>query len=62
MNILNFLFKDKECDEPSFEEHCENCGELLEDCECDDKWWSSNDISQAYGINEMIFFDEMDED
>ena len=63
MGFFKSLFKIANNDRSSsYDEYCENCGELLEDCECDDKWWSSSDISQAYYINEMMFFDEMDDD
>ena len=40
----------------------ENCGELLEDCECDDQWLSKEDISQPFSLEELILLDEIDED
>ena len=47
MGLFDFLFKKKEDSfDSGFEEYCENCGELLEDCECDDKLFSKQDISQ----------------
>ena len=36
---------EEEADLP-YEEYCENCGELLEDCECDEQDFSKEDISQ----------------
>lgn len=47
MGLFDFLFKKKEDSfDSGFEEYCENCGELLEDCECNDKLFSKQDISQ----------------
>ena len=47
MGLFDFLFKKNEDSfDSGFEEYCENCGELLEDCECDDKLFSKQDISQ----------------
>lgn len=45
----------------SWEEHCESCGELLEDCECDWKRQSREDISNSWlpkDENEMDLWDE----
>lgn len=41
----DFFNKKKDDGFDDFEECCENCGELLEDCECDDKKTSMEDIS-----------------
>ena len=43
-----FIFKKKNHnnDLSQFDEYCENCGELLEDCECDEQNFSKEDISQ----------------
>lgn len=63
MGLFDFLFDNKKKKETSsFDEYCENCGELLEDCECDDSWISKQDISQDFGIDELILLDEIDED
>lgn len=63
MGFFDFLFKKKDAKESdSYDEHCENCGELLEDCECEDQHISKEDISQPFSLDELIFFDEMDED
>lgn len=63
MGLFDFLFDNKKKKETSsFDEYCENCGELLEDCECDDSWLSKQDISQDFGIDELILLDEIDED
>lgn len=68
MGLFDFLFKrNKKCGNMSnFDEYCENCGELLEDCECDDKWLSKQDISQDMDdldFDEMMdYWDELDED
>ena len=62
MGLFSFLFKNKKETTSAYDEYCENCGELLEDCECDDRWLSKQDTSQPYSIDEMIFYDEMDED
>ena len=60
MGFLDFIFGNKNAkkkeDLSSFDEYCENCGELLEDCECDDKWLSKQDISQDM---DDLEFDEM---
>lgn len=49
-----------------WETHCESCGELLEDCECDWKKQSKQDISQDMDdleFDEMNdIWDEMDDD
>ena len=51
----------------SWETHCESCGELLEDCECDWKHQSKQDISQD-DMDDLEFdemndiWDEMDEE
>ena len=37
--------KKKKQDFNDWETHCESCGELLEDCECDWKGQSKQDIS-----------------
>lgn len=60
MGLLDFLLKKtKKKDHLSdFDEYCENCGELLEDCECDDKWLSKQDISQEM---DDLEFDEMND-
>ncbi len=39
-------------DDFDWETHCENCGELLEDCVCDDKELSLADISLIDMIDE----------
>ena len=63
MGLFDFLFnKKKKEDSLKFDEYCENCGELLEDCECEDKWISKQDISQDFDIDELILLDEIDED
>ena len=63
MGLFDFLFDNKKKKETSsFDEYCENCGELLEDCECDDSWISKQDISQGFDIDELILLDEIDED
>lgn len=41
-----------------WETHCESCGELLEDCECDWKGQSKQDISQDM---DDLEFDEMND-
>ena len=49
-----------------WETHCESCGELLEDCECDWRGQSKQDISQDMDdleFDEMLdYWDELDED
>ena len=66
MALFDFLLKRKKKSENSFDEYCENCGELLEDCECDDRWISKQDISQEMDdleFDEMMdVWDEMDEE
>jgi len=63
MGLFDFLFYNKKKKETSsYDEYCENCGELLEDCECDDSWISKQDISQDFDIDELILLDEIDED
>ena len=58
MGLFDFLFKKKEDSfDSGFEEYCENCGELLEDCECDDKLFSKQDISQE----ELFILDDEEE-
>jgi len=53
-------------DNEYWETHCEFCGELLEDCECDNKHQSKQDISQD-DMDDLEFdemndiWDEMDE-
>ena len=42
----------------NWETHCESCGELLEDCECDWKRQSKQDISQDM---DDLEFDEMND-
>lgn len=58
--FLDFLFKKNNSKNKSFnfDEYCENCGELLEDCECDDKWISKQDISQE--IDDLEFDEIID--
>lgn len=60
MGFLDFIFKKKNNnnDLSQFDEYCENCGELLEDCECDDNWLSKQDISQEI---DDLEFDEMND-
>lgn len=44
-----------------WEEHCESCGELLEDCECDWQKHSREDISNNWlpkDENKMDLWDE----
>ena len=55
MGLFDFLFKSH--NDTEYESCCENCGELLEDCECDDMFTSKQDISQ-----EELFFLEDDEE
>ena len=47
-----------------FDECCENCGELLEDCECDHKGHSKREISQEIdcldGMDDLEFDEMMD--
>jgi len=63
MGLFDFLFNKQEKDDSSnFDEYCENCGELLEYCECEDKLISKQDISQDFDIDELILLDEIDED
>ena len=61
MGLFGNLFgkrKDNcEDDDLTYEEYCENCGELLEDCECDEQDFSKEDISQEeydYEFEEMV--------
>lgn len=78
MGILDFLLalsrskkninkKNKEQSCFDWETHCESCGELLEDCECDWHKQSKQDISQD-DMDDLEFdemndiWDEMDED
>ena len=77
MGILDFLLalsgskkntkKNKEQSGFDWETHCESCGELLEDCECDWQKQSKQDISQD-DMDDLEFdemndiWDEMDED
>ena len=55
-------------DDCDWETHCENCGELLEDCECDDQELSFEDIAIMDMIDEddeqddMFFQEEEDDD
>ena len=68
MGILEFLLalsgskkntnKNKEQSGFDWETHCESCGELLEDCECDDKELSMEDIALMDMLDEE---DEMEE-
>ena len=51
--------KKQKKDDFDWETHCENCGELLEDCECDDKELSMEDIALMDMLDEE---DEMEED
>ena len=51
--------KKQKKDDFDWETHCENCGELLEDCECDDKELSMEDIALMDILDEE---DEMEED
>lgn len=59
--------KKKKQDFNDWETHCESCGELLEDCECDWKGQSKQDISQD-DMDDLEFdemndiWDEMDEE
>lgn len=54
--------KNKQKQDSSYwETHCENCGELLEDCECDDKELSLEDISLMDMIDEDDELDEAEE-
>lgn len=62
MGLFDFLFNKKNPNSSSYDEYCENCGELLEDCECDDQWLSKEDISQPFSLEELILLDEIDED
>lgn len=57
MKMVKHKTKDKS-DKESFdwETHCESCGELLEDCECDWRGQSKQDISQDM---DDLEFDEM---
>jgi len=57
MGLFDFLFSNKN-KSSEFDEYCENCGELLEDCECDDQWLSKQDISQEIEFYEMMEDDE----
>jgi hypothetical protein len=67
MGIFNFFSelaknasKDKSKNN-NWEEHCESCGELLEDCECDWQKHSREDISHNWlpkDENEMDLWDE----
>ena len=57
MGLFDFLFSNKD-NSSEFDEYCENCGELLEDCECDDQWLSKQDISQEIEFYEMMEDDE----
>lgn len=55
MGLFDFLFKKREESfDSGYEEYCENCGELLEDCECEDSFVSKQDISQE----ELVFLDD----
>ena len=70
MALFDRFLKDKKVVEveieSEFDEYCENCGELLEDCECDDRWISKQDASQE--MDDLEFdemndvWDEMDEE
>lgn len=67
MKMVKHKTKDKsnkECFD--WETHCESCGELLEDCECDWRGQSKQDISQDMDdleFDEMLdYWDELDED
>ena len=64
MGLFDFLNNKNNHNTNSFDEYCENCGELLEDCECDDAWLSKQDISQDYDDIEYLelvdVFDEED--
>ena len=62
MGLFDFLFNKENSDMSSYDEHCENCGELLEDCECDDQWISKQDTSQEFPFEELILIDEEFED
>ena len=60
MGLFDFLFDNKKKKETSsFDEYCENCGELLEDCECDNRELSMEDIALMDMLDED---DEMEED
>lgn len=65
MGLLDFLFgfnqpkKNNPKDNFDWETHCESCGELLEDCECDWKGLSKRDISQD--DMDDLEFDEMND-
>lgn len=69
MGILDFLFalsqpnknekKNKKHNDFDWETHCELCGELLEDCECDRQKQRKQDISQD--DMDDLEFDEMND-
>lgn len=58
-NKTNINKNKNQPDETDWETHCESCGELLEDCECDWREQSRQDIGQ----DEMddLEFDEMND-
>lgn len=65
MGLLSFLFglsDNKNANKKrgffNWETHCESCGELLEDCECDWREQSCLDISQDM---DDLEFDEMND-
>lgn len=68
MGFFDFLFgtqnkkkqPTKQQDDFDWETHCESCGELLEDCECDWKQQSRQDISQDDEMDDLDF-DEMND-
>lgn len=68
MALFDWFMKDKKVVEveieSDFDEYCENCGELLEDCECDDKMHSKREVSQEIdyldGMDDLEFDEMMD--
>ena len=63
MILIDMMEKDKKKKtkkkEFDWETHCESCGELLEDCECDWRGQSKQDISQD--DMDDLEFDEMND-
>lgn len=68
MGLFSFLYEltkpskkkiNNNDDELNWETHCESCGELLEDCECDWQEQSKQDINQEY--LDDLDFDEMND-
>lgn len=54
--------KKQKKEELDWETHCENCGELLEDCVCDDKELSLEDICLMDMIDEDDEEDEIQQE